>query len=292
MHQLPKYQFRYLTQFCALLLIAVFTYCHAATPTEKPSTALPEVSLLKPLLEIPGLHRNRQIRLYLPPGYATATRRYPVLYMHDGQNLFDDATAYAGEWHVDETLNALARDGKLELIVVGVDNGQEKRITELNPWTNMRSEAPEGEEYMAFVVRVLKPLIDAHYRTKPDRANTAIMGSSMGGLISHYAVIHYPDVFSKGGIFSPAYWTAPASFGYFAAHRPAADARLYFLAGQEEGGSMVPDIKKVFASVSLSDLNKVNPNIVLKIVPGAKHNEKFWSAQFAQAVLWMFAGQN
>ncbi len=188
---------------------------------------------------MPGLDRTRQIRVYVPPGYATSGKRYPVLYMHDGQNLFDDATAYAGEWHVDETMNALSRSGKLELIVVGIDNGKEKRMTELNPWPNPRFGAAEGKQYMDFVVKVLKPLIDKQYRTKADRANTAIMGSSIGGLISHYAIVQYPEVFSKAGIFSPAYWTAGPSFDYFAAKPAAGDARLYFLMGEKEGDSMV-----------------------------------------------------
>jgi len=278
---------KYLTQLCVILFIAGCGTTHATTNEDRPSTAQPEVSLLKEQLEMPGLNRKRQIRLYLPPGYANSDKRYPVLYMHDGQNLFDDATAYAGEWHVDETLNALARSGKLELIVVGIDNGGEKRMTELNPWSNPQFGAPEGKEYMAFVVNVLKPLIDKEYRTKADRANTAIMGSSMGGLISHYAIIQYPTVFSKAGIFSPAYWTAAPSFDYFAANPAAKDARLYFVAGEQEGGGMVPDVKKVFASIKKAD--KPNFNASLKIVPGAKHNEAFWSSEFEQAVLWLFA---
>jgi len=278
---------QYFAHLCAILFLVSCAHDHAPANAEKPSTAQPEVSLLKEKLEIPGLNRKRQIRAYLPPGYASSDQRYPVLYMHDGQNLFDDATAYAGEWRVDETLNALARSNKLELIVVGIDNGQDKRMTELNPWDNPRFGASEGKEYMEFVVKVLKPLIDERYRTKADRANTAIMGSSMGGLISHYAIIHYPEVFSKAGIFSPAYWAAPPSFDYFAANPPAKDARLYFLSGGEEGGSMVPDVKKVFASNSPAD--KPNPNASLKIVSGAKHNEAFWSAEFEQAVLWLFS---
>ncbi len=283
MRQVP----RYVISLCVLLSMVGCGHSQAATNVDKPSTAQLEVSLLKEQLEIPGLNRKRQIRLYLPPGYARSNERYPVLYMHDGQNLFDDATAYAGEWHVDETLNALARAGKLELIVVGIDNGGEKRMTELNPWSNPQFGAEEGKEYMEFVVSVLKPLIDKQYRTKADRANTAIMGSSMGGLISHYAIIRYPDVFGKAGIFSPAYWTAAPSFDYFATNPPAKDARLYFLSGEQEGGSMVPDVKRVFASISNAE--KPNPNASLKIVPGAKHNEAFWSGEFEQAVRWLFA---
>lgn len=179
-------------------------------PTVKASSAQANVSLLPELLQIPGLNRQRQIRVYVPPGYANSQRRYPVLYMHDGQNLFDAATAYAGEWRVDETLNALSESGQLELIVVGIDNGQEKRMTELNPWSHPRFGVAQGREYMEFVVEVVKPLIDRRYRTKADRANTAIMGSSMGGLISHYAINQYPEVFSKAGIFSPAYWVGEA----------------------------------------------------------------------------------
>lgn len=274
---------------CAFLFYTACALCQAGATDAKASTATPEVTLIQPLLDIPGLHRNRQIRLYLPPGYANSSKRYPVLYMHDGQNLFDDATAYAGEWHVDETLNKLARSGKLELIVVGIDNGREKRMTELNPWTNWQADAPEGEEYAGFIVNVVKPLIDRQYRTKSDRANTAVMGSSMGGLISHYAILRYPQVFSKAGIFSPAYWTAPAGFTYFSTHHPATDARLFFLAGGKESQSMVPDLQRVFASQYATGTD--NPNALLKIVAEASHNEGFWSAEFEQAVLWLFAGQ-
>ena len=293
MHPCLENLARLLGFWCAVCLLATTAQGGTDTPASanKPSTAQAEVTLLKPPLEMPGLQRTRQIRLYLPPGYATTTRRYPVLYMHDGQNLFDDATAYAGEWRVDETLNALARAGKLELIVVGIDNGQEKRLTELNPWRNMRGEVPEGKEYLAFVVGVVKPLIDSHYRTKPDRDNTAIMGSSMGGLMSHYALVQYPNVFSKAGIFSPSYWTAPESYDYFATHNPAVDARLFFLAGEEERGAMVSDVKRVFGGYERSrpSLTVGHPSATLRLVPRAKHNEKFWGAEFERAVLWLFA---
>jgi predicted alpha/beta superfamily hydrolase len=196
-----------------------FTACAAdSSVVAKTSTAQANVSLLKEELIIPGLNRKRQIRLYLPPNYASSGQRYPVLYMHDAQNLFDVATAYAGEWKVDETMNALSKAGKLDLIVVGIDNGQDKRMTELNPWSNAQFGAGEGKEYVEFIVKVVKPLIDRQYRSKPDRINTAIMGSSMGGLISHYAINQYPDVFSKAGIFSPSYWIAGAAFDLIASN--------------------------------------------------------------------------
>lgn len=258
-----------------------------AASTNKPSTAQANVSLLAEQLAMPGLHRTRQLRIYVPPNYANSDKRYPVLYMHDGQNLFDNATAYAGEWNVDETMNALSKAGKLELIVVGIDNGEAKRMTELNPWPSVQFGAPEGKEYVEFIVNVVKPLIDKQYRSKPDRANTAIMGSSMGGLISHYAINQYPQIFSKAGIYSPSYWTSAASIDFISNTPAAKDARLYLATGEIEGGAQVPDVQRAYAAI----LKAGHPasNISLKIVAGAEHNEKFWSGDFENAVLWLFA---
>ena len=273
-----------------LALLLPVTTAAATEPAAAPkaSTASPGVSLLGEPLAMPGLERTRQLRLYLPPDYATSGKRYPVLYMHDGQNLFDAATSYAGEWNVDETLDALAKEGKLELIVVGIDNGQEKRMTELNAWHNERfGPAPEGREYTDFIVKVVKPLVDRNYRTLPGREYTAIMGSSMGGLASHYAIAQYPQVFSKAGVFSPAYWTAVPSFDWVAGRPVPRDARLYLLMGEKEGGSMVPDVERMARVVRGS--GHPETNMVLKIVPGAEHNEGFWSREFREAVLWMFA---
>ncbi|HWJ95481.1 MAG TPA: alpha/beta hydrolase-fold protein, partial [Telluria sp.] len=145
-------------RFAALCLSLLAAACANAEDTPaKPSTAGPGVKVL-PALEIPGLGRQRTLRIYTPPGYATSNKRYPVLYMHDGQNLFDDATSYVGEWKVDETLDALAKEGKLELIVVGIDHGNDKRMTELNAWSNPYMGAGEGREYVDFIVKTVKPM--------------------------------------------------------------------------------------------------------------------------------------
>jgi predicted alpha/beta superfamily hydrolase len=275
--------------FLLTALLAAPALAADVAPATKPSTALPGVRLLPEQLEIPGLNRKRQVRMYLPPNYATSGKRYPVLYMHDAQNLFDDATAYAGEWKVDETLDALSKEGKLELIVVGIDNGGDKRITELNAWDNPRFGAAEGKQYTDFIVRTLKPYIDAKYRTLPDRAHTAIMGSSMGGLASHYAIAQYPQVFSKAGVFSPAYWTATPSFDFVAQHPLPKDARVYLLMGEKEGDSMVPDVQRMAQVVGAS--GHPAANTVLKIVPEQKHNEGFWSSELREALLWMFSDE-
>lgn len=256
----------------------------ATTPATS-STAGPGVSVLSPKLIIPGLNRERTVRLYLPPGYANSTKRYPVLYMHDGQNLFDAATAYAGEWGVDETLNELAKTKGLELIVVGIDNGGEKRMTELNPWDHERFGKGEGAQYMDFIVKVVKLQIDANYRTLPGREATGIMGSSMGGLISQYAILQYPQVFSKAGIFSPAYWPGMAVFDMTAKQRPAADARLALYMGGMEGGA-VADYERMLAQLKAQ--GHPAANTWSKLTPKAEHNEAAWRAEFGAAVQWMF----
>jgi alpha-glucosidase len=287
-------------RFCALLLSTLATGFHQAAsaaplPAEpaadrpqpaRPSTAQANVRLFPSLLTMPGLDRRRQLRIYLPPSYNSSSKSYAVLYMHDGQNLFDDATSYAGEWQVDETMNALAQSGELELIVVGIDNGGEKRMQELSPWGNPKFGTAEGRQYMDFIVNVVKPMIDKQYRTKPDRSNTAIMGSSMGGLISHYAILQYPDIFSKAGLFSPSYWFSNAAFELAKNTPPRKDARLYLMTGAKEGGPMATDT--VHMAEDFVKMGHPPENLSVRIPEEGKHNEQFWRSEFRQAVLWLF----
>jgi len=159
----------------------------------------------------------RNVTVWLPPGYAEGTKRYAVLYMHDGQNLFEPETSYGGqEWGIDEAMLKLAAEGKIrDTIVVGVWNTP-KRYLEYYPraafdrmppatqatFTSMTGSPPISNAYLDFLVTELKPFIDTTYRTLPDRENTFIMGSSMGGLISTYAMIRHPDVFGGAGAVS------------------------------------------------------------------------------------------
>ena len=268
------------------LASVVFSGAHAgedAAP-ERPSTAQPNVQVLAPMT-IPGLDRRRTIRLYLPPDYAASHQRYAVLYMHDGQNLFDAATSFLGEWEVDEALNTLVKTRHLQVIVVGIDNGAEHRMQELNAWDNPKYGKAEGQAYMDFIVDVVKPYIDAHYRTKPDRTHTAIMGSSLGGLISHYAIYAYPKVFGKAGIFSPAYWYAPDVFSYTSSHALPKDTRLYFYAGGKEDESMVGNMERAVALVRKQGLP--GSNMAVHVDPAAQHNEAAWRAEFPRAVEWL-----
>ncbi|HRO72156.1 MAG TPA: alpha/beta hydrolase-fold protein, partial [Saprospiraceae bacterium] len=144
------------------------------------STASDQVSILTDSFYIPQLNRYRRIWLYLAKNYTTSTLSFPVLYMHDGQNLFDKKTSFAGEWQVDEALDSLDKSGYNVAIVVGIDNDGGKRLDEYSPWLNSKYGGGEGDKYIDFIAQTLKPYIDRNYRTIPDADHTGIMGSSMG----------------------------------------------------------------------------------------------------------------
>jgi predicted alpha/beta superfamily hydrolase len=256
----------------------------------KPHTAAPNVRILADSFRLPQLGgRRRRIWLYLPPGYATSQRRYPVLYLHDGQNVFDEATAYAGEWAVDETLNKLADSGQdpTGCVVVAIDNGGERRLDEYSPWVNERlKKGGEGSQYVEFLVRTLKPYIDQHYRTRPEAAHTAIVGSSMGGLISLYAGVKYPAVFGRVGVFSPAFWFAKDSVLAFVRRQSApSKSRFYFVAGPAEGPTMVPHMAEVRDALLARG---VSPgHIAFKTPADGQHAEWFWRREFGPAYQWL-----
>jgi metallo-beta-lactamase class B len=261
----------------------------------KPHTAAPNVRILADSFRLPQLGgRPRRIWLYLPPDYATSKRRYPVLYLHDGQNIFDEATAYAGEWAVDKTLNQLKDSGQdpAGCVVVAIDNGGERRLDEYSPWRNERlKKGGEGSQYVEFLVRTLKPYIDQHYRTRPDAAHTAIMGSSMGGLISLYAGVKYPRVFGRVGVFSPAFWFAKDSvLSFVRRRRPApTSSRFYFLAGPAEGPTMVPQMAEVRDALLARGLSPAQ--IAFKAPADGQHAEWFWRREFGPAYQWLLLGK-
>ena len=276
-----------LVTFAATLAACTVPAPATPPPAARSSTAGPGVHVLAQRLAMPGLGRERTLRLYLPPSYESApTRRYPVIYMHDAQNLFDDATSFAGEWGIDETLDEFARTRGFEAIVVGIDNGGEERLHELSPWTNPKYGPAQGEQYMAFVVDAVKPFIDARYRTQPGRESTAIAGSSMGGLISHYALLRYPQVFGKAAIFSPSYWYSSEVYTQTKAHPWPAGTRTYFYIGGREDEESVPDLERMIPLLATPD--HAVRQVTVHIVPGNEHNERAWRAEFPLAVAWLF----
>jgi pullulanase len=184
---------------------------------------------------------GRRIWVYRPPGYATSSDRYPVLYMHDGQNLFDRNTSFAGEWKVDETLEQLIPAGEIPaIIVVGIDNGGASRTTEYTPWVDPSRGGGGGDAYLQALRDVLKPEIDRRYRTLTGPRHTWMAGSSLGGLISAYAGQFYADTWGRIGAVSPSYWWAGSQMISFTAIRPRPERleRFYQDMGSLERGTL------------------------------------------------------
>ncbi len=260
----------------------------------KASTASDNVSVISEDFEMPQLNRKRRISIYLPPDYHSSNQSYPVVYMHDGQNLFDNTISYSGEWNADETMNKLFRDKNLKLIVVGIDNGGDKRLDEYSPWENKKYGGGEGDDYLEFITNTLKPYIDSNYNTLTDKTNTAIIGSSMGGLISHYAALKYPNVFGKVGVYSPAFWFNPEIKQFTKLHGNISDTKMYFLAGGKEGENVRFEeinqtVKDMYQVTGILKDQGFNPkNINYKVVPEGKHNEELWRSNLEETILWLF----
>lgn len=244
------------------------------------STASKNVSTFD--IEAPQLDTIRKIWVYMPEEYKKSDKRYPVIYMHDAQNLFDASTSYSGEWRVDEILDSLKQP---EVIVVGIEHGNEKRIEELTPFPHEKYGGGKGDLYVDFIVETLKPHIDVVFPTLSDTQNTTIMGSSLGGLISFYAVTKYPETFGKAGVFSPSFWFSEKIYDFVENRSIPKDTRFYFVAGTAEGEEMVPDLEKMVALLKQQNVSEDQMHV--KIVKDGKHNEAAWSLEFPEAFEWL-----
>ena len=272
----------------------------------KPKTARLEIPgrprrkgklLLLGPLPVTGLDRSRQVAVYLPPGYdAESSRRYPVMYMFDGQNLFDPTTSFCGDWEVDLTIDALVMRQEMDPIVcVGIYNGGEHRISEQSPWADPNFECRgEADAFLDWIAGPLKALIDRQFRTLSAPEHTGVGGSSMGGLTSLYALFSRPDVFGRALCMSPSFWFARgAIFDYVASmsSRPAG-TRVYLDFGTREArpgpGTRLLRDARIMRELLVA-LGYV-PGGDLKWVedPSGIHNEACWNARLpgAFSFLW------
>ena len=260
-------------------------------------TTLSRGTLRKVILDMPLYSdgRRRTIRIWLPDGYqdADTATRYPVLYMHDGQNLFDAYTGFAGEWGIDETMGALMDLGYGGSIVVGIDNSSD-RLNELSPsWPRSSAGSayiknPSGEKYASFIVDVVKPYVDANFNTNPSRETTGIGGSSMGGVMSFFMALQYPDLFGYGMLFSTAMYVYEANMSEtFIASKTVSitfNPRLYIYAGGQE-----PTITRYVGDIKNALINEGYPseNINTHIDANRGHNEAAWAQYFPIAYRWL-----
>ena len=248
------------------------------------STASDNVFIVTDTMFIPQLNRNRGIWIYLPPDYDTEDKNYPVLYMHDGQNLFEDTTSFMGEWGIDETLDSLFANGYDVPIVIGINNGGMLRIEELTPWANEKYGGGKGDLYLRFMVETLKPEIDKRYRTLPEPEYTGIMGSSIGALISFYGGLKYNDTFRKIGAFSPSFWYSDSIYDFAKQAKIAAETRVVLLGSELEDSTMVPDMQKM---ADLLSAKLPADQIMLKGTTYGAHSEWYWKKEFPATVIWL-----
>ena len=257
--------------------------------TKSLHTATKEVRVLASPVWLKALQRYRRIWVYLPGNYEKEpNRHYPVIYFHDGQNIFDNATSAYGEWKLDEALNQLEKEPGWEpIIAVGIDHGGTERLNELTPFRHPKYGGGLGENYAKAVVEDVKPLIDSLFRTKSKAASTGIAGSSLGGIESLYMAYAYPNVFSKALIFSPALWFSDSLRQFCKSKPPSKNLRLYWVCGTNEGDEdMVPDFNECYED--LLKAGRPKRNMKKRIVSGGTHSESFWSSEVKAGIYWLF----
>jgi predicted alpha/beta superfamily hydrolase len=222
--------------------------------------------------------------VWLPPNYEEETdRRYPVLYVHDGQNLFDPATAFAGvDWQLDETADSLIRANKIDpMIIVGMANTP-ARLDEYSP--------RKGRDYAAFLIDEVKPFVDRAYRTLPQRQHTAVMGSSLGGLISFYLAWWHPEVFSMTGCISASWmWENGAAFQMVENDAvPTPDLEIYLDHGSEGDEGRQSWVYRSMRDALMSRGFKLGRNLAYYFGLGDEHNEAAWGRRVWRPLVFFF----
>ena len=234
------------------------------------------------------LDQARDVWLYLPPGYdADPAATYPVLYMHDGNNLFDPKEAYGGKaWGIHETAEWMIRAGLLApMIVVGVANTP-ARLAEYSWVPDPAHGGGRGADYARFLTEELKPWVDGAFRTRTGREATGVLGASMGGLISLYLGLHHAETFAKVGAMSPSLWWGDrAALDHLSVMPPG--QRLWLDMGHAEGERMLQDVRDLRAALEAAGY-AVGRDLAQWEVPGADHSEGAWGHRAALALLYLF----
>jgi predicted alpha/beta superfamily hydrolase len=234
----------------------------------------------------------RDIEVYLPEAYTNEpARHFPVFYLHDGQNLFDGRTSYIPDrtWQAYTTADRLTRQGLIEpVILVGINNTGLRRMAEYTPARDPGLRGGDGDLYGRLLVEELKPRIDREFRTLPDAANTALGGSSLGGLISLYLGFTYPKVFSRLAVLSPSvWWNDRGILRTVSAGHARPDLRIWLDMGTAEGLSHLRDTDLLHRML-LRNGWRDGVDLSYLRVPGGQHNEDAWAARFDQVLRFLF----
>ena len=235
---------------------------------------------------------DRDVTIFLPPGYEASDERYPVLYLHDGQNLFDPEAAFVKgqHWRVGETATALIESARVPpLIIVGINNTGARRLHEYTQTYDRRRGGGGAQAYGHLIVRELKPFVDARYRTLPDAANTGLGGSSLGGLVSLYLGLEHPDVFSKLAVMSPSvWWDRRAILRSVRDAKPKPRLRIWVDIGTREGGYHVENARLLRVGLTKSGWVE-GDDLHYEEVPGGTHSEGSWAERFGRVLEFLFA---
>lgn len=235
------------------------------------------------------LEHDRTIMAYLPPGYdAQSAERYPVLYLHDGQNVFDRATSIGEEWQVDEEAQMLILAGEIApLIVVGIYNTGVHRIDEYTPTASAHG-GGHAADYGRMLVEELKPFIDATYLTLPSAASTAIGGSSLGGLLTMYLGLHYPTAFGRLAVLSPSVWWDDREILTEVEALPEKlPLRIWLDAGTAEGEQVISDARALRDALVAKGWT-VGDDLAYLEAPGGEHNERSWASRIGSVLKFLF----
>ena len=246
---------------------------------------LPQVLLISDEFEIPQLNKTRKIWALLPHDYDNSSESYPVMYLQDAQNLFNESAEF-GNWEIDKKLAVMSEYKIGKIIIIAIEHADEDRIKEYNVGKTILGKG-EGKKYIRFVRDTLKPFIDSNFRTKKEQEFTGIGGSSMGGLVSIFSGLQNPDVFGRLMIFSPSLWVVP-EIKISSKKATVADTKIYLYGGGQESQTMVSDMKIFKQKLISSTFIKENTKINLSINPKGKHNEIYWSDEFPKAIEWLF----
>lgn len=248
------------------------------------------------VLDAPMLTEDRRLHVYLPPSYterAADDERYPVLYMHDGQNLFDEVASYSGEWRVDETMQELGDEG-IEAIVVGIPNAGDDRGDEYTPYPHPEHGGGDADAYLDFLFGTVKPLVDATFRTRPDCEHTGLAGSSLGGVISLYAFFEYPERVGFAGVLSPAFWWPGEEYFAYVEEQSRTDGRLYLDVGGQESTEH-PELNEAYRQGAermvelLREKGFGDDQIRFVVDEEGIHRESAWAERFPDAVRFLLA---
>ncbi len=248
----------------------------------------PIVEIISDKFFIPQLNKTRKIWALLPYNYYKTDKTYPVLYLQDAQNLFNEGSSY-GNWEIDKKMSILAEYGRGDVIIIAIENGSEDRIKEYVLDYDSITENAEGKKYLRFLADTLKPYVDSVYRTKPQREFTGIGGSSLGGLISIYSGFLYPEVYSKLMIFSPSLWVNPENNFPQMNFKNPYDIKVYLYGGEQEGSEITERIALFRETMERwENSHSLQFDFKISINHDGKHQEFYWSQEFPRAIEWLY----